>query len=47
MQRLPPCKVEMTSELPLARGIGSSAAAIVGAIELANILGDLELIATG
>ncbi|MFY0744428.1 homoserine kinase [Solibacillus sp. FSL K6-1781] len=40
---LPPCKVEMTSELPLARGIGSSAAAIVGAIELANILGDLKL----
>lgn len=37
------CKVEMTSELPLARGLGSSAAAIVAAIELANILGDLNL----
>lgn len=40
---LPPCKIEMTSELPLARGIGSSAAAIVAAIELANVLGDLQL----
>lgn len=40
---LPPCKVEMTSELPLARGIGSSAAAIVAAIELANVLGNLQL----
>lgn len=40
---LPPCKIEMTSELPLARGIGSSAAAIVGAIELADILADLKL----
>lgn len=40
---LPPCKVKMISELPLARGIGSSAAAIVGAIELANILGELRL----
>jgi homoserine kinase len=37
------CKVEMTSELPLARGLGSSAAAIVAAIELANVLGDLHL----
>lgn len=40
---LHPCKVEMTSELPLARGLGSSAAAIVAGIELANILGDLQL----
>lgn len=40
---LQPCKVEMMSELPLARGLGSSAAAIVAAIELANILGDLHL----
>ncbi|WP_332646421.1 homoserine kinase [Lysinibacillus sp. 54212] len=40
---LPPCRVEMTSELPLARGLGSSAAAIVGAIELANIVCDLNL----
>lgn len=40
---LRPCKIEMTSELPLARGLGSSAAAIVAAIELANVLGELEL----
>ena len=40
---LPPCKVEMSSELPLARGLGSSAAAIVGAIELANIVCNLNL----
>lgn len=40
---LPPCKVIMTSELPLARGLGSSAAAIVAAIELANCLGKLNL----
>ena len=40
---LPPCKVEMTSELPLARGLGSSASAIVGAIELANVTCNLNL----
>lgn len=40
---LTPCKVEMTSELPLARGLGSSAAAIVAAIELANQVCDLQL----
>lgn len=40
---LRPCRVVMTSELPLARGLGSSAAAIVGAIELANLLCELEL----
>lgn len=42
-KQLPPCKVEMTSELPLARGLGSSAAAIVAAIELANVTCDLQL----
>lgn len=41
--KLPACRVEMTSELPLARGLGSSAAAIVGAIELANVVCDLKL----
>lgn len=40
---LPPCHVKMTSELPLARGLGSSAAAIVAAIELANVVCDLNL----
>ena len=33
----------MTSELPLARGLGSSAAAILAAIELANQVCDLQL----
>lgn len=42
-KQLPPCKIEMTSELPLARGLGSSAAAIVAAIELANITCALNL----
>ncbi|MER1986292.1 MAG: homoserine kinase [Solibacillus sp.] len=42
-KKLPACHVEMTSELPLARGLGSSAAAIVGAIELANIVCGLNL----
>lgn len=42
-KQLPPCRIEMTSELPFARGIGSSAAAIVAGIELANIVCDLNL----
>lgn len=42
-RELPPCHVEMTSELPLARGLGSSAAAIVGAIELADVVCGLSL----
>lgn len=41
--QLPPCRIEMTSELPFARGIGSSAAAIVAGIELANIVCNLNL----
>ncbi|MGE7091383.1 homoserine kinase [Lysinibacillus sp. NPDC048646] len=40
---LPPCRVEMTSELPLARGLGSSAAVIVAGIELANQICELGL----
>ncbi|MBQ0138158.1 MAG: homoserine kinase [Kurthia sp.] len=40
---LPTCKVEMYSELPLARGLGSSASAIVAAIELVNVVCDLQL----
>ena len=42
-RELPACHVEMTSELPLARGLGSSAAAIVGAIELADVVCELGL----
>ncbi|GIO23319.1 homoserine kinase [Oceanobacillus sp. J11TS1] len=40
---LPPCTVQETSEIPLARGLGSSASAIVAGIELANQLGNLQL----
>ncbi|MDN4495219.1 homoserine kinase [Ureibacillus aquaedulcis] len=42
-KELPPCRVVMRSELPFARGLGSSAAAIVAAIELANLVCDLQL----
>lgn len=42
-KELPSCRIEMKSELPFARGLGSSAAAIVAGIELANILCDLQL----
>lgn len=35
---LPPCKVHMDSDIPLARGLGSSASAIVAGVELANQL---------
>ncbi|MEG0261063.1 MAG: homoserine kinase [Lysinibacillus sp.] len=42
-KELPACRVEMASELPLARGLGSSAAAIVAGIELANQVCNLEL----
>lgn len=39
---LTPCEVTMTSDIPLARGLGSSAAAIVAGIELANqLIGDI------
>lgn len=40
---LPPCRIEMTSEIPFARGLGSSATAIVAGIELANQLLQLNL----
>ena len=42
-KELPPCKVRVESDIPLARGLGSSAAAIVAAIELVNSLCDLNL----
>jgi len=42
-QPLPPCQVVMTSDIPLARGLGSSAAAVVAGIELANQLCQLSL----
>lgn len=42
-KELPACRVEMESELPLARGLGSSAAVIVAGIELANQVCELGL----
>src|SRR5690625_4449948 len=40
---LPPCKVIVRSNIPLARGLGSSASAVVAGIELANLLCELSL----
>lgn len=40
---LPPCSIDVMSNIPLARGLGSSAAAITAGIELANALCGLEL----
>ncbi|OJG75941.1 homoserine kinase [Enterococcus quebecensis] len=40
---LTPRVLKMTSDIPLARGLGSSSSVIVGGIELANRLGNLNL----
>ncbi|QFG00564.1 homoserine kinase [Psychrobacillus glaciei] len=40
---LPACHLNVTSEIPLARGMGSSASAIVAGIEVANQVLDLQL----
>lgn len=42
-KELPPCKVIVNSDIPLARGLGSSASAVVAGIELANQLCNLSL----
>lgn len=42
-KKLPSAKVVVTSDIPLARGLGSSASAVVAGIELANQLCDLGL----
>src|SRR3954447_17781412 len=42
-KELPRAKVKVNSEIPLARGLGSSAAAIVAGIELADSLCGLQL----
>ncbi|MDL4841937.1 homoserine kinase [Aquibacillus rhizosphaerae] len=42
---LPPCTVELKSDIPLARGLGSSATATIAGIELANLLLNLNLAA--
>ena len=44
-QSLPPCHLSVKSEIPLARGMGSSASAIVAGVELANQVLELELTA--
>lgn len=41
--QLPACIIRMSSNIPLARGLGSSAAAIVAGIELADSLCQLQL----
>lgn len=40
---IPNCRIDLYSELPLARGLGSSASAIVAAIEVVNLLCHLQL----
>lgn len=42
-KKLPTCKVVIESDIPLARGLGSSASAVVAGIELANQLCELSL----
>lgn len=42
-RELPGCKVIVDSEIPLARGLGSSASAVLAGIELANQLCELSL----
>lgn len=42
-KQLPACEIKVWSDIPMARGIGSSAAAIIAGIELANQLCDLQL----
>ncbi|MFB4163146.1 homoserine kinase [Alteribacillus sp. JSM 102045] len=43
-KELPACEVKMTSDIPLARGLGSSAAAIIAAIELTDKLTNASLL---
>jgi homoserine kinase len=42
-KELPPLEINMYSEIPLARGLGSSAAAIVAGIEIADTILELHL----
>lgn len=38
-----PYLIKMTSDIPIARGLGSSSSVVVAGIELANLLGELHL----
>lgn len=40
---LPGCEVRVTSDIPIARGLGSSAAAIVAGVRVAGMLGRVDL----
>ncbi|PLT34093.1 homoserine kinase [Bacillus sp. V5-8f] len=42
-KELHPCRIYISSEIPLTRGLGSSASAIVAGIELADLMGGLQL----
>lgn len=42
-QEMPPLKVSIKSDIPLARGLGSSAAAIVAGVEMADLFCGLKL----
>lgn len=42
-RELAPCRISVSSDIPLARGLGSSAAAIIAGIELADSLCNLNL----
>ncbi|MBJ8325386.1 homoserine kinase [Streptococcus pacificus] len=42
-KNLTPHRIQMTSDIPLARGLGSSSSVIVAGIELANQLGEMKL----
>lgn len=41
--KLPCLQIEMRSDIPLARGLGSSASALVGALYIANYFGNIQL----
>ncbi len=42
-KEMPPCRLRVSSDIPLARGLGSSASAIVAGIELADCICQLNL----
>ena len=42
--KLPSLSVEMRSDIPLARGLGSSASALVGALYIANYFGNIHFL---